>query len=108
AFGKKLPDDSPPACTHRRSNRDLAPSPCRANQQEIRYIRARDEQNEAHCAGQDEQRLSHAAHDGLKNRLHAESDLRETERQLMRSLVLWVARVQLGVGGGQTDARLEK
>ena len=66
-FGQELADDAAAAGADRGADRHLAPPDGRANEEKIRDIRARDQQDERDRADQHEQRRAHVAHHDLLN-----------------------------------------
>ena len=75
ALGQQLPHDPAAAGAHRRADRDLPLADGRAHQQQVRDIRARDQQDEGDRAQQHPQRRPHVADDDLLHRLDAEAAL---------------------------------
>ena len=52
AFGEQLTDDPPPACAQRRAHGHFFLSPRRAREQQVRHVRAGDQQHQPHRAQQ--------------------------------------------------------
>ncbi len=75
ALRQQLADDSATARTDGGTNRELPLADGRANQQQVRDVRARDQQNEAHSGQQHPQRRSDVSDDDLLHRLDAEPTL---------------------------------
>ena len=61
ALGQQLADDAAAAGADRRADRDLAPPAGRAHQQQVRDVRARDQQHEADGAGEHRAASAHVA-----------------------------------------------
>ncbi len=68
AFGEQLPQDAGAARAERRADRHLLLARHRARQQQVRHVRAGDEQDEPDRAGQHQQRRAHVADDFLLER----------------------------------------
>jgi hypothetical protein len=106
ALGQQLANDPAAAGADRRTNRDLAPAHGRAHEQQVRDVRAGDQQDEDDRAQQHPQRRSHVADDHLLHRLDAEAAL-AAERVRKRLAELGGGLLQLRVGGGERDAWLQ-
>ena len=72
-LGEELPDDACPTGADRRAQRNLALAGCRAHQQQVRDVGARDEQNKCNGRAQDEQRRTRVPHEDLLKRLDTEA-----------------------------------
>ena len=76
ALGEQLADDAAARAAERGADRDLALAARGAHQQQVRDVRARDQQHEADGAEQHEQRLPHVADEHLADRIDAERCVR--------------------------------
>ena len=72
ALGQELTHDASPARANRSANRDFAAAPGRSHQQQVRHVRARDQQHEPDRAREHEQRRPHVADEHVLDALHAE------------------------------------
>ena len=61
AFGQELPDDAAAAGAERAADRHLPLPGARAGEQQVRHVRARDEEHESHGSENDEQTRPHVA-----------------------------------------------
>ena len=73
ALGQQLPDEPLPARAERGADRDFLLTAGRARQQQVRDVRARDQQHERHRSEQHENRQPHVADDGLDQRARRRS-----------------------------------
>src|SRR6267142_419651 len=98
ALRQQLAHDPSPACAHGRSDGNLAFSAGSADQQKVRDIRARDQQNEADGAEQDHKRLPHITYKGLLERLDAKTiGWTNTVRELAPKLLAGCLELCLGL-----------
>ena len=74
-FGQQLPHDAAAGRAHRRADRDLAFSRGGPHEQQVRDVRAGDEQHEGDGANQHEQRRPDVADHPFLQQLHAEAAL---------------------------------
>ncbi len=85
---EELAHEAAAARAHRRAHGELPLARRGARQQQVRDVRAGDQQDEAHRAEQDEERRAHLSDHGLVQRAHGEAH----------------ALVRIGIGGGQARA----
>ena len=104
ALGEQLAQQPRTAGAERGANRQLAVARRRARQQQVRDIRARDEQDERDGAEQDEERPAHFA-----NQFHVQRHEPDPDPAVRWILLLQPRRdhVHLRLGGRLPDARLQ-
>ena len=75
-FGERLADQAPPTAAQRRADGQLALAQRRPHQQQVRHIRAGDQQQKNDRAHQRQQRGTHLFHDMLVHRFQADDEAR--------------------------------